>query len=134
MKFKKYSYLLVFILMLVVGTNEVYGLTCGDLFGSGEGSLRELINDIIVIPKYVVPVIIIVLGMIDLAKATLASKEDEMKKAQITFVKRVFIGVAVFLVPTVVNLIMSLADIVWGHLGYSGCDLSTIINISNLIR
>ena len=134
MKLKKYSYLLVFIMMLAVGTSKVYGLTCGELFGNGAGSLRELINDILQYPKYIVPVIIIVLGIVDLAKATFAAKEDEMRKVQLTFIKRVFIGVAVFFVPTIVNLIMSLADIVWSEMGYSGCDLSAIINISNLIR
>ena len=46
-----------------------------------------------------------------------------MKKAQSTFIKRVIIGVAVFFVPAVVDLIMSLADIVWEGLGYTTCGL-----------
>lgn len=127
MKRKKYSYLLAIILMLVIGINRVYAVGCNDLFGNGPNSLRELINDILRIPRYVVPLIVIALGSIDIAKATFAAKEDEMRKAQITFVKRLLIGVAVFLVPNIVNLIMSAADLVWSGLGYSGCDLSHLI-------
>jgi len=50
--------------------------------------------------------------MVDFGKAVMASKEDEMKKAQTTFIKRVLISVVIFLVPTIVDIIMYLADIV----------------------
>ena len=39
--------------------------------------------------------------------------QDTMKKAQLDFAKRVFIGVAVFFVPVLVDLVMDFADILW---------------------
>ena len=108
MKLKKYSYLLVFIMMLAVGTSKVYGLTCGELFGNGAGSLRELINDILQYPKYIVPVIIIVLGIVDLAKATFAAKEDEIKAAQKLLIKRAIYAVAIFFVVLIVTAVFNL--------------------------
>ena len=99
-------------------------LTCTDLFGdkNDEKSLAYLIDYILGYVRVIVPVLVIVLGALDLAKAVIASKEDEMKKAQTTFIKRVILGVVVFLVPLLVDVIMWLADIVWEGLGYSICE------------
>lgn len=92
---------------------------CNDIFPD---SLRELINEILQYPRIIVPIIVIGLGTLDLAKAVIASKEDEMRKAQKTFVKRVIIGVAFFLIPAFVDLIMWLANIVWNG-AYPTCGL-----------
>ena len=126
MKSKKYKYILVFLLMLIIGINWVYAAEpegCDVIFGSPSDpdSLRSFINDILQYPKILVPIIVIGLGMIDLAKAVLAAKEDMMRKAQSTFIKRVFIGVALFFVPTIVNILMHFADIVLG--GANSCGL-----------
>ncbi len=55
-----------------------------------------------------VPIVMIVLGSIDLFKAVTSSKEEEIKKKQQTLIKRVIAGVLVFLVPTIVSLLMNL--------------------------
>jgi len=116
MKYKKYSYLLVLILMLLIGINGVHAESsdCVALFGSKSDpdSIRYLLNEVLMYPKIIVPILVIVLGMVDFGKAVMASKEDEMKKAQTTFIKRVLISVVIFLVPTIVDIIMYLADIV----------------------
>ena len=85
-------------------------------------SIRYLVNQVLTYVRIIVPILIILLGSLDFAKAVLAGKEDEMKKAQKTFVMRLIAGVAVFLSPIIVNVIMSLADIVWNG-GYTHCDL-----------
>ena len=100
---------------------------CNDIFGKkdDEESLAYLINKVLGYVRIIVPILIIVLGMIDLAKAVIASKEDEMRKAQKTFVKRLIIGVVVFFIPVLVNLLMSLADMIWEN--YSSCGIDNII-------
>lgn len=55
-----------------------------------------------------VPILLIVLGTIDLGKAVIASKEDEIKNAQKMLVKRAIYAVAVFFVVTIVTLVFSL--------------------------
>lgn len=97
-------------------------VSCEGIFGdpNDSNSLRYLINEILTYPRIIVPILIIGLGFLDLGKAVIASKEDEMKKAQSTFIKRLIIGVAVFLVPAIVNLIMYLADILWNGM-YTIC-------------
>ena len=86
-------------------------------------SLAYLINSILKYIRIIVPILIILLGSLDFAKAVVAGKEDEMKKAQTIFVKRLIAGIIVFFVPVIVNLIMQLADIVWDGMGLSHCEL-----------
>lgn len=95
-------------------------LSCEELF---DPSIMELVNDVLKYPRFIVPIIILVLGTLDFFKAVMAGKEDEMKKAQKTFIKRVIIGVLVFLVPVLINAIMWIANIAWEGLGYSTCNL-----------
>lgn len=150
MKYK--SYIIVLLIAMVLGIGKTYAvninsqgnismhgsneiiqkytsintlkITCKGLFGSKKDpdSLRSLINEILQYPRIIVPILVIGLGIIDLSKAVLASKEDEMKKAQSTFVKRLIIGVAFFFIPLFVDIIMTLADIVWNGM-YTSCNI-----------
>lgn len=52
-----------------------------------------------------IPIILIVLGTIDLGKAVIASKEDEIKNAQKMLVKRCIYAAAVFFVVTLVTIV-----------------------------
>lgn len=61
--------------------------------------------------KIAVPLILIIMGMLDLGKAVMASKEDEIKKAQTLFIKRIVAAVIVFFIVAVVQLVFGvLAD------------------------
>lgn len=90
-------------------------ITCEGIFGSKDdpASLRYMINDILTYPRIIVPALVIGFGILDFTKAVTSSKEEEMKKAQTTFIKRVLIGITIFFVPLIINIIMYLADIVW---------------------
>ena len=76
----------------------------------------ETLSPIIRLIKFgVVPLIqaviiiaLIVLLIIDLGKAVMAGKEDEIKSAQKLAIKRVVYAVIVFLVPWIVNVAFSL--------------------------
>lgn len=75
---------------------------------------------------YGVPVLLIVLGMVDLGKAVVASKEDEVKKATKAFGKRFLYAVGVFLVVWIVTIVLNLVanlggDKVDGTAGWSTC-------------
>lgn len=93
--------------------------TCNDLF---DYKFKKTLNGYMDWIRVLVPVCLIGLGVFDFTKAVLASKEDEMKKAQQTFIKRLIIGIAIFFVPTVVNIIIDLANIVAGGSTYGGVD------------
>jgi len=70
--------------------------------------LRFVRQGIIPIFQIGIPIILIVLGMLDLGKAVVASKEDEIKKATTMLVKRAIYAVAVFFIVTIVSLVFGL--------------------------
>jgi len=58
--------------------------------------------------KISVPIIVILMGSIDLIKAVVAQKDDEMKKAQSIFIKRLIYGVALFFIIAIVQFLIGL--------------------------
>lgn len=58
--------------------------------------------------KIVIPIIIIIFGMIDLGKAVVASKDDEIKKSIKSLAMRAIAGIVIFFIPTLVGAIFSL--------------------------
>lgn len=72
--------------------------------------LVNFIHNIIVLLKIAVPVILVILGMFDFAKGVMSSKEDEIKKGQQTFIKRLIAAALVFFVVTIVQLVMGLVS------------------------
>lgn len=73
-------------------------------------SVFGVIGNVISFIKIAVPIILILMGSIDLTKAVMASKDDEIKKAQSTLLKRAIVGVVIFFIPTLVTLIMNLIN------------------------
>ncbi len=55
-----------------------------------------------------IPIILIVLGTIDLGKAVISSDEKEVKAAQGRLLKRCIYAVAVFFIVTIVQLVFNL--------------------------
>ena len=72
--------------------------------------IMELIVTIINLIRFAVPIMLIVIGMLDLGKAVVASKEDEIKKAQMTLIKRAIAAVLVFFIISIVTWLVSVVD------------------------
>lgn len=77
--------------------------------------------------KIIVPVILVVLGIFDMFKAATTQKEDEMKKAQGIFIKRLLSALLVFFVIAIVQFLFNTLS----NLGFEGefteC-LNTFVN------
>ena len=94
---------------------------CTELFPAGEGGdagipegIGNVIHLIVVAIQVVVPILLIIWGMIDFAKAIIGQDEDKIKQGQRTFLKRLIAAVVVFLVVTIVQLAIRLAASVGG--------------------
>lgn len=55
-----------------------------------------------------IPILLIIMGSIDLGKAVLSSDDKEIKGATSKLIKRVIMAVAIFFVVTIVTLVMNL--------------------------
>lgn len=74
------------------------------------GDLVSIIHYIYLAIQVVVPIILVIFGMIELAKALVSQKEDEIKKAQGSFLKKLIVAVVVFLVFSIVKLVFDFAN------------------------
>ena len=70
--------------------------------------IKLLRNGVIPLIQAAIIVVLIVLLIIDLGKAVMAGKEDEIKTAQKLAIKRVVYALVVFLVPWLVNVAIGL--------------------------
>ena len=73
---------------------------------NGLEAVVSVVKFILKIIQWVVPIILIVLGTIDLVKAVVAGKDDDIKKHQQTLIKRIIAAVIVFLIPMLVSILM----------------------------
>ncbi len=109
---KAWTFAILLILMLVVTVPTVYAgdFTC-EVFGDNSFMIDEkfakIVSTVILIIQVVGPILLVVWGMLDLAKAVMAQKEDEIKKGQQTFVKRLLAAVVMFFVIAVVKLVIN---------------------------
>lgn len=69
--------------------------------------IPNIIHTIITVIKIVVPILLVIFGMIDLAKGVIAQKEDEIKKNQQIFIKRLISAAIIFFVIQIVQLLIS---------------------------
>ncbi len=72
--------------------------------------LFTFLGNLMDILKIVIPIIIVIIGSVDLVKAVVAQKDDEIKKGYLVLLKRIIIGVVIFFIPGVVNLILNMAN------------------------
>lgn len=87
-----------------VVTSSYY--TCGSTGLNFQGTFPYIVSTIVLIIKIAVPILLIIFGMLDLGKAVVASKEDEIKKGQQLLIKRAITAVLVFFVIQIVQIII----------------------------
>lgn len=109
---KKLSYLLLLVMcslmMAPVYAKDITG--CEGILGSKiqiDEKIPNTVHIIFLIIQVVVPILLVILGMVDLMKAVIAGKDDEIKKNQMTFVKRLIAAAIVFFVFLIVKLLVS---------------------------
>ena len=73
-------------------------------------TILGLVNTILNLIKYAIPIVLIVLGTLDIAKVVTAGegKDDDVKKATKKFTTRVIYALVVFLIPTIISLLFQL--------------------------
>ena len=79
---------------------------CGKVF---DDDFSDLINTIFTIFYIIGPILLIVFGSLDYAKATVSGDEKSLKKAHKTFFKRMLATVLLFISPIIVNFIINLS-------------------------
>ncbi len=89
------------------------GVPCGDMEIPGE--IAKLIRNVYVLLRAAIPVLLVIFGILDLGKAIASQKEDDIKKGQQTFLKRLMAAVIVFFVFIITQFVIK-------TLGHDGDD------------
>ena len=68
----------------------------------------QYIGYFLLIIKIVIPILIVILGVIDIGKAAISNDEKALSKASDALVKRLVMGISIFFIPTIISFIFSL--------------------------
>jgi len=93
----------------------ILDFTCGGLQFNIPNMVADVTSTVYFAVKVFIPIILIFFGMLDMGKAVIQQKEDEIKKSEMLFVKRIIAAILVFLVASIVQ-------IVFGFLGSKSDD------------
>ena len=80
----------------------------------------EILNEVFNWIQLIVPTLVIVLCSVDCANAVISQDEKAISGTTNKIIKRVVIGVAVFFVPMLLNILLKLAGIATGTCGIGG--------------
>ena len=93
-------------------------------------SIIGILKTVLKIMQIGIPVLLIIFGTIDLGKAVISSKEDEVKKAKKSLLNRFLYAVLVFCVVWIVQIVMGAIS----KIGIEGSDTTSWANCWKLIR
>ncbi len=82
-------------------------LAC-NLGASMDPIIPKFITAAIKVFQIAIPIILVVLGMIDLGKAVTSNDEKQMKEAQKTLIKRVIYAILIFFIVALVKFVFGL--------------------------
>lgn len=71
----------------------------------------QLLGSVITLIKIVIPLILIVLGMVDLGKAVISNEDKAINKSVTKLVQRFVAAVVVFFIPAIVSAIFNAIDL-----------------------
>ncbi len=84
-------------------------VSCGKM-GSFNRKIPEITSWIVTIVEILVPVLLTIFGAFDFVKAITGQKDDEIKKGQQIFIKRIIAAVLIFFVVSITRLVVSLVS------------------------
>ena len=107
-------FLIIVLLVLVIYSPSVFAVddtefmqggghvSCGNnLIKHMPSIIPKITKSVYDLAMILTPVILVVMGTVDLVKGIMSSKEDEMKKGKDTFIQRLVIAVLIFVVALI---------------------------------
>lgn len=83
-------------------------VSCGGLIDNIPTMIPKVVSIVYTIIQIAVPIVLVVMGSLDLLKGITAQKEDEIKKGQQIFIKRLIAAAIVFFTFVIVKFVISL--------------------------
>jgi len=77
-------------------------------FCADTANIWQVVGYVFMVAKIVIPILLIIWGMLDLGRAVVAAKDDEIKKATKSLAFRAVSAVIIFFIPTLINVVVGL--------------------------
>ena len=122
--FNKLKFIIFSFLIFIVNMNVSYAETddgvklCQGILGE---DLTALLKDALRLIQIAGPILVIIMTIIDLIKATATGGKDDLSKVRKKTVKRLIYAVLLFLIPTILNWVFSIFGV------YGACGIGTNI-------
>lgn len=81
-------------------------------FCEDTANIWQLLGHVVTVIKIIIPLMLIILGMVDLGKAVVSSDEKAISKSVGSLIKRFIAAIIVFFVPTIVSALFSAISLV----------------------
>lgn len=104
-------------LFILDGTTAATSGICGEDFLP----IWNFIGVLISILRWGIPVILVVLGTVDVGKAVVSGDDKKQKTAYQTFLRRLIAAIVVFFVPAIVGFIMGAVTDPKDTTGFTAC-------------
>ena len=108
--------LMIFIPLLNVGAQTYDNIDTDAIVSCGEGLVEDIptmltqtVRIAYILIQVAVPIVLVVMGSLDLFKGISAQKEEDIKKGQQMFIKRLIAAAIVFFVFAITKVIISFA-------------------------
>lgn len=108
--------------LLLIGAEDISGVCHGLL-----PIIRVIRKGVFPIIQVGIPIVLIVLGTIDLGKAVISSDDKEVKAAQGRLIKRILYAAIIFFMTTIVTLVFNIIgtandnDVTEGSASWADC-------------
>ena len=79
-------------------------------FCANTANIWQLVGIVLLIFKIVIPILLIILGMIDLGKAVISSDEKAIKSSTKSLTMRIIAAVVIFFIPTLISFVFTLVS------------------------
>ena len=91
-------------------------------FCSESATIWKLVGWVFMVFKIVIPLLLIILGSIDLGKAVISGKSEDVGKNAKSLAMRAVASVCIFLIPSIVGIIINwIAELTDTELDYETC-------------
>lgn len=109
-KYKVYKWLLAsfifFVTILMI--EPVFAISCNGILTADAAAFIQKIIDWI---RILAPILLIILGSIDMGQAVISEDKDNLKKATSRLMKRAIAALAIFFIPLVVRVLLDISGI-----------------------
>ena len=109
-------FLLINVIFIDIVGAETYNNYSSSVTSCGNNLLSKIptlipsvVSVIYTIIQIAIPILLVIFGMLDLMKGIASQKEDEIKKGQAMFIKRLIAGVLVFFIFVIVKVVISIS-------------------------